>query len=406
MSLVLVTTLGGTIGESTVAAELLAAAPLAVWGGAMVAAVEAGKLFSKLWNKTRNEIPNIEANIEAAQLKLANAGANYLQIAVTDIETNLNTYLKQASTVDKILNTNFEAEVMKLSETIKKIDTQTFELYKMWITTLALFHVAGSDNAFYTLNKDNIDNLIGAYTSNPVEADSLINFIEKISTAWETMKRDLINWEKRVQGVITTVIIPTNTRLPKNIPELTTTRIPTLDIDKLINGGITNVYDLIESLSGSLTQSATKTENEDDENKKKKKKRKKFKRKKQKKAPKKKYIKQISLRTPESEWIEKISFTFYRVQRRTSNDRGIMRFHLKKGGTISKVRVKRGTFSVIALWSAGTKLGVGYRYWSQFNKKAIVNRDKVLSWVIPLITPEDREIAIPLELQQKMVKYK
>lgn len=117
-------------------------------------------------------------------------------------------------------------------------------------------------------------------------------------------------------------------------------------------------------------------------------------------------IKRISARVGSySKWIERITFEFPERQSITSDGKGTMKFWLKSGTVIRKVRVKRGTFSVIAMWSLGSSFGTGYRYWSQFNKKAIVNREKVISWFIPLINQRDREIAIPLEINENDIKY-
>lgn len=106
-----------------------------------------------------------------------------------------------------------------------------------------------------------------------------------------------------------------------------------------------------------------------------------------------------------SEWIKSIKFVFPTRKGKNSNEKGTMIFELKSGGQITKHRVKRGTFSVIVLWSIGTKLGVGYRYWSQFNRRAIVNRDRVLSWTIPLIKASERKLAIRNERKLNMIKY-
>jgi hypothetical protein len=62
-----------------------------------------------------------------------------------------------------------------------------------------------------------------------------------------------------------------------------------------------------------------------------------------------------------SKWIAEVSFTFPTIKPIRSDDRGTLRFILKKGTVIRFVRVKRGTFSVISL-----VFGTGYRVWSQF----------------------------------------
>lgn len=101
-----------------------------------------------------------------------------------------------------------------------------------------------------------------------------------------------------------------------------------------------------------------------------------------------------------SEWIRAVSFKFPTRQPKDSDARGTLTFHLKKGSLIRFVRVKRGTFSVIADY-----YGTGYRLWSQFWKHKIVNRWR-LSWAIKRITEADREIGIDTELIKRECHYK
>lgn len=404
MSLAIVTGIGTTVTETGITVETLSTAPFAAWGVAMLAALKAADKFGQVWNKTRNKIPYLEANLKKAQQDIVDAGVQYLQPTTQDISNNFNQYLEEAKKVDLLLQTSYATKITDLSNQIKSLDSKALELYQMWVTTLSLLHIAGSDNAFYTINKDDIDKLIGAYTSNPVEVDALIEVIKKIVAAWLAIKAEIESWLPKAQTIAISILDPPISTFPER---------PADNVDEIIKGlggfaglkGTELIRDLINEINNSIARTRVRTRTRTREAR--------FKLPKRfpnKKTPRKKpehKIKYIEMDTSNSsEWIRKITFTFPQAESMESNSLGTMRFHMKKGGVITKVRVKRGTFSVIALWSIGTKLGVGYRYWSQFNKKAIVNRDKVLSWVIPIINANDRNIAIPLERLQKMIKYK
>lgn len=209
--------------------------------------------------------------------------------------------------------------------------------------------------------------------------------------------------QKYEEGIaaITLEIPGTN---PYVIPHGWTTK----EIDEMITnvglGLLSGEYlkELLRSLSKTRTSTRTKTKKRAAKKRKKTKKKWKKKggqKKKKKKNP--KYIKMITVDVNNvSRWIARVEFFFPVRKPLESDDKGTMIFHLKKGGNIKFVRVKRGTFSVIS-----QVYGTGYRVWSQFWKKKIVNRT-VLSWFIKRINMQDREIAIPQEIKSKKVKYK
>lgn len=106
-----------------------------------------------------------------------------------------------------------------------------------------------------------------------------------------------------------------------------------------------------------------------------------------------------------SEWIEKVSFEFPVAKDYQSNDRGTLIFYLKNGRTIRRVRVARGTFSFIVYAITFVPYGVGYRFWSHFNRKYLVNPNTI-SIGLRMISNADRIKAIPKELSDKQVIYR
>lgn len=403
MSVVLVTTVGTTIGGIEAGAALLAAAPVAAWGAAMFAATAAAKAFGTIWNKTRVQIPNLKLNLESAQLKVQQVGQNFLQPVTTDITNNLANYLAEAAKVDALFNTNYQADIQKLATDIQTIDAKLLEMYQTWITTLALLVTAGSDNTFYTFNRNDLDKLIGAYVSNPVEVDSLVETVKKITAAWNALKNNITDWEETVQTVVVTTLLPKQTSIPAVLVGIETrTKIPSLDLAALIAGTGIATQEQIDTIVQTISRTKTQTK---EKKRKKRKLRARRKSKKRRNPPKTIRVIKVDV-SRNSRWIKSLEFRFPTQQPISSDKKGSLTFFLKKGGVIKKVRVNRGTFSTIVMWSLGLSKGVGYRYWSQFNKKAIVNRDTVYSWTIPRINKQDREIAIPIEIKEKRVKYR
>ncbi len=161
----------------------------------------------------------------------------------------------------------------------------------------------------------------------------------------------------------------------------------------------TELANYVLSITRSAVRTRTKTQKAARERMKRKRRLKR--KKKKKKKPQKRMIRTITVDTNDvSEWIASVSFTFPTKKDIDSDDKGTMIFKIKGGGMVRFVRVKRGTFSVIS-----QVYGTGYRVWSQFWKHRIVNRT-VLSWFIKRINANDRELAIPQEINDPNVKYK
>lgn len=117
-------------------------------------------------------------------------------------------------------------------------------------------------------------------------------------------------------------------------------------------------------------------------------------------------IKEISVNVRRvSAWVSRIRFVFPEKRDIDSDEKGSIYFYLKNGGVIRFKRVKRGTFSVIS-----QVFGTGYRIWSQFWKRKIVNKppspEAVLSWFIKRINEQDRKIGIEEEIKDSKVKYR
>lgn len=233
-----------------------------------------------------------------------------------------------------------------------------------------------------------------------LNVDTLIEQIKALIDVYNNIIIQIEQLSKTATFVITEVTSPTQSPPFILNPEGTLPSLETL-LEQLSKGMIVGrLADLLKS----LVNNATRTKNAEDGEEEQQKKRKRRRRKKKRKQNKKKRPKKIKMAwidtTSVSKWIAKLTFEFPVQKDIESDDRGTLRVHIKGGGVIKFVRVKRGTFSVIS-----SVYGTGYRIWSQFWKRRIVNRT-VLSWFIKRINANDREIAIPQEINNKKVKYK
>ena len=376
----------------------LSVTPAVVVVAGIAAVVVIGKLFDKIWNSTRVNIPGIEASLTNSVDKVSKLG-NKIQDALTEwnlIKEEINSKNEFNNKIDGI-NIDIKSVINQLSSISDNLYDQLLE----WASTLAIFYIAKNDNTFYTLNKNDVDTLINSYSSSDNHISTLEDTINKVLIILD----NLINLIRKQYEInlytVTTLVAPEPTTTIGDFTEE--------GIDEALRKGIISKYlasllkSMIKSISISSTQSPKRKPSKGKKRKFKKKKQKKN-RKQKEKLPQK--IKMIWVKTYDvSDWIAKITFTFPIKKDLESDDKGTIMFHLKKGGTIRFVRVKRGTFSVIAL-----AYGTGFRLWSQFWKKKLVNKPPkpkpVLSWFIKRINPQDRQIAIPQEIKNKKVKYK
>lgn len=410
MSVIAVTTIATTgteltgILESLSALAPIASSPALPIAVALAGAVVVGKIFERVWNANRTKISGIEVNLRNVISETQKIGAS-IQSVVNDFYSQSTSLLSKVKEIEEWLGYKYDIQAL-----INKTNAWSNALFQQvisWTQQLAIIHIAGSDNAFYTLNKDDVDAIIDANTSSPPHTSAITNLgqgtiqaikalIDQINKEYEKvvyLQLTITSPEKTIAGITVTA--------PTTRDSLATPSLPSLEelYEQYKKGLIAGrLADLIRDLINSISITRTKTINAKG-GKWKWRKPKWPKEAKGRKKPKK--IREAWVdTTPVSNWISKVTFRFPVAKDINSDDRGTLTVHIKKGGTIRFVRVKRGTFSVISL-----VYGTGFRIWSQFWKKRIVNRH-VLSWFIKIINAQDRAIAIPQEIKDKRIKYK
>lgn len=314
---------------------------------------------------------------------------------INELQKNINTFLALNAT----------ATILPLSSDLNNIGTKiringkdaTFQqTQEYWRLLFEIGFIDSVPQIIYTLGDYYVKNKDFSY----INTDNIVDFLNK----YLQLIKDYLTiiQELKITGEAILVDIITPTQSPPFVlnPEGTLPSLETL-LEQLSKGMIVGrLADLLKS----LINNATRTKNAEGGEEEQQKKRKRRRRKKKRKQNKKKRPKKIKMAwidtTSVSKWIAKLTFEFPVQKDIESDDRGTLRVHIKGGGVIKFVRVKRGTFSVIS-----SVYGTGYRIWSQFWKRRIVNRT-VLSWFIKRINANDREIAIPQEIRNKKVKYK